>query len=154
MSTPEQRFVWTGRIRFVDTDASGRIHYSSIFRHVEAAESEFLRALGHSYSVRERVDLDYPRVHVECDYLVPLRYDDAYAIEVTVARVGTTSYTLAFTVTAAERTAAQAKIAVVCIDRATGRPHPLPDSLADALRQHPASQGVEPTNEQGSRHGD
>jgi acyl-CoA thioester hydrolase len=150
MSTPEQPFVWTGRIRFVDTDASTRIHYSSIFRHLEAAEHEFFRAIGRPYAERKETDLTYPRVRVECDYQSPLHYDDAYDVEVTVARVGTTSYTMAFRMTTAGKTAAQAKITVVCVDQETGRPRGLPASLAELLREHVAGAETEGRREPGS----
>ena len=148
-SPSEPPFVSTGRIRFVDTDASARIHYSSIFRHLEAAEHEFFRAMGQPYAGRKEVELTYPRVRVECDYQAPLRYDDAYAIEVTVSRVGTTSYTLAFKVTTAGETAARATITVVCVNQETGRPHGLPAALAESLRKHVTAAKPETTENQG-----
>jgi YbgC/YbaW family acyl-CoA thioester hydrolase len=148
--SPAPPFLWTGRILFGDTDASTRIHYSSIFHHLEAAEHEFLRAIGQPYAGLAGEDLDYPRVHVACDYLSPLRYDDAIAVEVSVARVGTTAYTLAFAVTADGKAAAAARITVVCIDRKTGRPHPLPGGLVDALRKHVAPRGGDAAGPQGS----
>ena len=148
-SPAEPPFIWTGRIRFVDTDASTRIHYSSIFRHLEAAETEFFRAMGQPYAGRQEAGLTYPRVRVECDYKAPLCYDDAYAIEVTVARVGTTSYTLAFNVTTAGQTAARAKITVVCVDQETGRPHSLPAALAESLRKHITPGRLETTENPG-----
>ena len=124
-------FTRESRIRFVDTDASGRIHYTAVLRHFEAAEFEFMRSLGHPYSSLEG---SYPRVHVECDYLSALLSDDLIATAVTVDRVGSTSYTLAFAVAVDGRAAAKGKITVVCIDRKTGRPQPLPAALAEALR--------------------
>ena len=126
-----QPFVWESRVRFVDTDASGRIHYTALFRHFEAAEFEFLRSLGCSYVTLEE---GYPRVHVECDYLAALRCDDTISTAVTVDRVGGTSFTLAFSVSLEGRQAAKGKITVVCIDRATQRPRPLPERLSESLR--------------------
>jgi acyl-CoA thioester hydrolase len=123
-------FVWESRIRFVDTDASGRIHYTALFRHFEAAEFEFLRSLGCSYVTLEG---GYPRVHVECDYLAALRCDDIISTAVTVDRVGGTSFTLSFSVSLEGRQAAKGKITVVCIDRETQRPTPLPDRLSECL---------------------
>ena len=114
-----QPFVWESRIRFVDTDASGRIHYTALFRHFEAAEFEFLRSLGCSYVSLEG---GYPRVHVECDYLAALRCDDLISTAVTVDRVGGTSFTLAFSVSLEARPAAKCRITVVCIDREAQRP--------------------------------
>src|SRR5438552_9406436 len=126
-----QPFVWESRIRFVDTDASGRIHYSALFRHFEAAEFEFLRSIGCSYTTLEE---GYPRVHVECDYLSALRCDDLISTAVTVDRVGGTSFTLAFGVSVDGRAAAKGKITVVCVDLKSQRPQPIPERLAKALR--------------------
>ena len=125
-----QPFIWESRIRFVDTDASGRINYTALFRHFEGAEFEFLRSLGCSYVTLEG---GYPRVHVECDYLAALRCDDIIWTAVTVDRVGGTSFTLAFSVSVEGRLAAKGKITVVCIDRMTQRPRPLPERLSQSL---------------------
>jgi acyl-CoA thioester hydrolase len=127
-------FAWESRIRFVDTDASGRIHYTALLRHFEAAEFEFLRAIGCSYFSFGPEDGGFPRVHVECDYLAGLQCDDLISTQVTVERVGNTSYTLAFLVTADGRTAAKGRITVVCMDLQTKRPKALPERFAKALR--------------------
>jgi acyl-CoA thioester hydrolase len=128
-----QPFTWESRIRFVDTDASGRIHYTSLFRHFEAAEFEFLRSIGCSYSSFGREEGGFPRIHVECDYLSALRCDDLISTVVTVDRVGSTSFTLAFATSVEGRAAAKGKIAVVCMDLNTQRPKPLPERLAKGL---------------------
>ena len=57
------------RIQFVDTDASGRIHYSAIFRYFEIMDHDFFRRIGYSYKKIFQLGLDMPRVHVECSYL-------------------------------------------------------------------------------------
>src|SRR5258708_37631022 len=88
-----QPFAWESRIRFVDTDASGRIHYTALLRHFEAAEFEFLRSIGCPYNSLEG---SYPRVHVECDYLSALVCDDAISTAVAVDRIGRSSFRLAF----------------------------------------------------------
>jgi acyl-CoA thioester hydrolase len=129
-----QPFVWESRIRFVDTDASGRIHYTALFRHFEAAEFEFLRAVGCPYTSFAEEGVSFPRVHVECDYLAALHCDDLIATAVTVERVGGTSFTFAFGVSIGGRAAAKGKITVVCIDPATQRPRAVPERLALALR--------------------
>ena len=126
----------------MDTDASGRIHYTALLRHFEAAEFEFLRAIGCPYTSFVNEGVGFPRVHVECDYLSALRCDDLISTAVTVERVGGTSFTLAFAVSAEGRAAAKGKITIVCIDPATQRPRPVPDRMAKALtsRSSPAAQ--------------
>lgn len=126
-------FIWPSRIRFVDTDASGRIHYTALLRHFEAAEFEFLRDLGCAYMGMTPEEGSFPRVRVECDYLAALRCDDSIETEVTVDRVGRTSYTLAFVAKLDGRAAGRGRITVVCIDPETQRPKPLPERLSQAL---------------------
>ncbi|MBI5086435.1 MAG: acyl-CoA thioesterase [Acidobacteria bacterium] len=130
-------FAWRTRIRFVDTDASGRIHYSSLFRHFEAAEDEFFRSIGFAYAEREAADLTYPRVHVEADYLSALRYDDPVYVTVAVAKIGARSYTLELNLYLEETSdvAASGLITVVCMSRRSQKAHPLPADLRAALME-------------------
>lgn len=131
-------FAWRSRIRFVDTDSSGRIHYSALFRHLEIAEDEFMRSLGFAYSEREPASLSYPRVHVEADYLAALRYDDPIYITVAVSKLGSSSYSLEFNVYLEETSdvAASGIITVVCMSTKTQKAHPLPVDLREALSPH------------------
>ncbi len=129
-------YRWQNRIRFVDTDASQRIHYTAMFRHFEAAEQEFLRDMGCPYSAPEFRDYSFPRVHVECDFTAEIRYDDIIDIELTVERVGTSSFTISFLVTVDARPVAKGKITVVSIDKQTQKPCRIPDRLVEVLRAH------------------
>jgi len=69
------------RVEFSDTDMVGIVHYSNFFRYMEAAEHGFFRSLGISIVTRH-VDppLGWPRVHAECDYKQPLRFEDEVEI--------------------------------------------------------------------------
>lgn len=129
-------YLWHNRIRFVDTDASQRIHYTAMFRHFEAAEQEFLREMGCPYSDPEFRDYSFPRVHVECDFTAEIRYDDIISIELTVDRVGTSSFTITFHVNIDARPVAKGKITVVTIDRRTQKPCPIPTRMVNVLRSH------------------
>jgi YbgC/YbaW family acyl-CoA thioester hydrolase len=136
MTPAPHAFTWPSRIRFVDTDASGRIHYTALFRYFEAAEFEFMRSIGHPYGRLDPAEvIRYPRVHVEADFLAALRCDDDISTQVAVERVGGASYTLAFTVLLDGSKAAAGKITVVCMHSGTGRSHPLPADLAARLRE-------------------
>lgn len=128
-------FCWRSRIRFSDTDASGRIHYSAMFRHMEAAEDEFLRAIGQPYaSIETAAGISFPRVHVEAQFVAPLRYDDEVETQVTVERVGESSFTLYFMSVANGTAVARGRITAVCMSTETQRSTPLPEALAEALQ--------------------
>lgn len=131
----DQTFVWPHRVRFVDTDASGRIHYTSMLRFFEVAEVEFFRALGVGYSEFETETTGYPRVYVDCNYTGAVVDDDLVSIAVTVAHVGKSSFTLGFTATVRGGAVAHGKIVIVCMDKATQRSQPLPEAFAALLRR-------------------
>jgi len=126
-------FRWPVRIQFVDTDASGRIHYTALLRHFEAAEVEFFRHIGLPYNHIEDREVSLPRVHVEADYLAALTFDDEVEVEVSVERVGEKSYTLAFRVLLDETLAAKGKLVIASMDRATQRSRLLPVPLRSLL---------------------
>jgi len=127
-------FRWPARIRFSDTDASGRIHYSSLFRHFEAAEEEFLRTLGFDYSRIGRGECAWPRVHAECDISGALRHDDAVETEVSVDSVGRSSFALSYLVRNAGTECARGRVVIVCMDAATQKARAIPPLFATALR--------------------
>jgi len=124
-------FVWPVRVRFVDTDASGRIHFTAMLRHFEAAEIEFMRSLG---LPQREAAVSFPRVHVECTYTAMVRFDDSLEISVRVERIGNASYKLAFEARVGDNLVARGFVTAVCVDVNTGRSRPLPAVLAEALK--------------------
>ncbi len=122
------------RVPFFDVDSTERIHYTAMMRYMEIAEHELMRSLGFSYATALR-DINFPRVHVSCDYRKAIRYDDVITVEAHVAHVGRSSWTVVCTarLTPEEEVAAEGKMTIVAIDLATERPRALPDELRSAL---------------------
>ncbi|MBY0503247.1 MAG: acyl-CoA thioesterase [Bryobacteraceae bacterium] len=129
-------FVYHCRLRFADTDASGRIHNAAIFRYFEAAEVEFLRAAGIPYSYIDTLGIRYPRVRVEADFLGALVDDDLMAITVTLDHLGTRAFTLGFLVEVDGTPRARGKIVICCMDPLTERSCPIPPDLVKILQTH------------------
>jgi len=121
-----QAFRYETRIRFVDTDASGRIHYTSLFKFFEAAETEFFRAFDISYT---KGTFNFPRVHAECDIKLALVHDDLIEIEVCLTKLGTSSMRFEFKTWKEGQVAATGAIVMVCMDRKTQRAMPIPGDL-------------------------
>jgi len=124
------------RIRFIDVDMTGRIHYTSLLRYFEAAEIEFFRSLNLRIEDSLKSGVSLPRVHVECDYLGAIHYDDLLQFEVTVGKVGRSAVRLEFDVKKDEKTVARGNFVIVAMDRASGRPVELPAQLSEPLRRH------------------
>ncbi len=129
MHEPEP-FRFQTRIRFIDTDASGRIHYTAMFRYFESAEIEFMRTLDLVYKER---DFTFPRVHVECDFRIALQHDDLIDIEVCLAKLGRSSIRMEFRTLRGGDVAATGVIVVACVARNTQRAIPIPDFLRRKL---------------------
>ena len=73
------------RVEFSDTDMAGIMHFANFFRYMEETEHAFFRSLGLSVHMEESGALiSWPRVHAECDYKVPLRFEDEFEVRLTV----------------------------------------------------------------------
>src|SRR5262245_37574488 len=90
-------FNATRMVEFSDTDMAGIMHYSNFFRFMETAEHGFYRSLGFSV-VAPDVDplLGWPRVHAECDFKKPLRFEDQVEIHLLVREKRARSLTYLF----------------------------------------------------------
>jgi 4-hydroxybenzoyl-CoA thioesterase len=116
-------------VRFEDVDAAGIVFFARILGYCHEAMEALFSPLegGYVRLITER-RLGLPTVHVETDFTAPLRYGDTARIDVTAPHVGTTSCTLAYTVTRARDGTRVAKAKHVCVvsdlDALTKRPIP------------------------------
>ena len=106
------------RIEWPDTDASGMYHNTAAFRFIEVAETALLDRLGFVHEIYGR----HPRVHIEADFLAPLRFRDLVDVELTVARVGRTSIHYDFEMRSDGGAAVRGKMVAVLMDGPGGRP--------------------------------
>lgn len=130
------------RVAFVDVDASQRIHYTAMFRYMEVAEHTLMRAIGFPYATTLR-DTAFPRVHLSCDFRGAIAFDDLIDIAARVVKVGTSSWTVAFTARLAMgdepadnidgQVVAEGEMTIVAMDPSTERATPIPPALRHAL---------------------
>ncbi len=111
----------------MDTDAGGRIHFTAVFRWVEAAETALMRRLG----LLEGWG-NYPRRHVQADYLNVLVFEDDVEVRLRVERVGHTSITYAWDIAKAGEVFVWGRHTVVHVDE-EGRASELPEAVRAAL---------------------
>ncbi|WP_205850144.1 acyl-CoA thioesterase [Nakamurella flava] len=120
-------------VHWVDTDAAGIHHNTSIARWAEAAEADLMRGVGLTgyFPVA-------PRVRYEADFTASLRPGDEVGATVTVERMGRTSLTLGFEVWGGPAgqpavLAARGRYVTVHVDAAGGGPSPWPATWRSAL---------------------
>src|SRR5215210_3902187 len=131
------------RVEFSETDMAGIVHYSNFFKYMETAEHAFYRELGHSV-VMKHVDppLGWPRVHAECDYYKPLRFEDLVEVHMLVKEKKAKSLTYLFRfykVNGTREEVARGSLTVVCVTHSKGamRAVDIPPELASQIEVAP-----------------
>jgi acyl-CoA thioester hydrolase len=90
-------FKITRHVEFSETDMEGIMHFSNFFKFMETAEHAFFRSLGFSVVWSNNGHhLCLPRVHAECDYKAPLRFEDEVLVHLLVRKKSTRSLTYEF----------------------------------------------------------
>ena len=117
------------RIEWPDTDASGMYHNTAAFRFIEVAETALLDRLGFVQEIYGR----HPRVHIEADFLRPLRFRDLVDVDLAVEAVGRTSVTYRFEMRSGNAVAVRGRAVAVLLSRAGGEPVPWPEEYRHRL---------------------
>jgi YbgC/YbaW family acyl-CoA thioester hydrolase len=138
-------FKATRMVEFSDTDMAGIMHYSNFFRFMETAEHGFYRSLGFSV-VAPEVDplLGWPRVHAECDFKRPLRFEDQVEIHLLVRekKARTLSFLFRFRKLNAVpvEEVATGMLTIVCVSHGPNGKMtavPIPSAIADKIEVAP-----------------
>ena len=138
-------FKLTRRVEFGETDMAGIVHFSNFFRYMEAAECAFFRSLNFSLMARQlSPHVGWPRVHAECDYSQPLRFEDEFEVHLLVVekRARVVAYEFRFRKLGMNPPieVARGKVIAVCVTRdAQGKMSatPIPKEIADKIEVAP-----------------
>jgi len=138
-------FKLTRLVDFAETDMAGIVHYANFFHYMEAAEHRFFRSLGFSIWT-QHVDppVGWPRVHVECDYKTPLRFEDEIEVHLLVAEKKAKSLTYHFRIRKLNASppveVARGKVTTVCVTQQHGKltAAAIPKVIADKIEVAPA----------------
>ncbi|MSR06195.1 MAG: acyl-CoA thioesterase [Gemmatimonadetes bacterium] len=132
-------------VRWSDVDMAGIIFYGAYVRFFEIAETEMFRSAGIPYaSVFDRFDVWLPRAHMDCDFEYPARLDDNLRVAAYFTKFGRTSIGVQFDVAIPEKgvLAATGHEVLVCTDRKTLKPKPIPEELKKILQQFACTETV------------
>ncbi len=103
------------RVEFADTDAAGILHFANYFRYMEEVEHAFFRSIGfsvvHDY---EGTTYSWPRLSCQCDFSLPVRFEDELDVHLRIARVGTKSATFDYTFRRQSEEVARGQLIAAC----------------------------------------
>ncbi len=120
------RYVHRLQVRFGDLDALGHVNHAKYLTYVEQARTMWARDV-------LRVDvpeaLRFVIATLHCDFLAPLGFADFVDVGWRLTRVGRSSATCKFELTAEGRTVGRGDTVIVWADPKAGRAVPLPDDL-------------------------
>jgi len=136
------------RVEFSETDMAGIVHYANFFRYMETAEHAFFRSLGNTviHDPQFKPVIGWPRVHAECDYRMPLRFEDEVEIHLLVSEKKSKSLSYVFKFRKLNATppveVARGALTVVCVTTQPGArmaAATIPKEFADKIEVAPAS---------------
>jgi acyl-CoA thioester hydrolase len=130
-------FAHRQRVRFGETDLQGVVYYGNYLLFAEVGRVAYLRELGVVYDrdlLARGVDFTIGEARVR--YHAPLRFDDEYDIRVRVGEMRHSSWTFEYAIDRADgQHCADASTIQVMLDRKTGRPTRIPDTLRELLER-------------------
>jgi 4-hydroxybenzoyl-CoA thioesterase len=124
-------------VRFGDADPAGLVYYPVIFHYFHAAMEEYFAArCGTTYArLMAEGRLGFPTVRVEAEFFAPIFYGDEVDVEVSVARVGTSSVTFEYAARRASDATlcARSRQVQAAMNLDTRRAVPVPEGLRRAF---------------------
>ena len=133
------RAVYRGRVEWMDTDASGHYHNSTIIRFVESAEAMLMREHG----VTEYFGIS-PRVRYEVSFPSKLWFGQEVTVTLVLQRIGTSSMTFGFEVWGEEHEknprslAAHGRFVTVYVPSGSAGSEPWPEEWRTRLAAPPS----------------
>jgi len=121
------------RVRYLEVDQQGVVFNMWYLGYFDEAMAQFFAEGGLPYSEMLASGYDVQLVHSEIDWRSSLRYGDEGRVEVSVASVGATSFTLWFAVYAEETLVASGRTVYVVVATDGSGKRPIPPSIRAAL---------------------
>jgi acyl-CoA thioester hydrolase len=115
-------------LRWRDLDAFNHVNNSNFMTYLEEARIRWFESLDEPWLTDEIAPL---LAAVQMNYRVPIPYPARVEVELSIERVGTTSVTIGHRIASEDGSIlhADGHVVMVWINRASGRPTPLPSAI-------------------------
>jgi acyl-CoA thioester hydrolase len=127
------------RVRYSEVDCQGLVYFAHYATYCDIAIHEFFRSLPYDYTeVRKTTGADFNIVRAVLEYRRPLRFDEAFEVEIRLGRIGSSSLTFrpALFAQGEAEPRATAEMISVHTDQASMRAVPLPERLLGLLEPY------------------
>lgn len=128
------RHTHTLRVRYAECDAQNVVFNAHYLAYFDLALTELWRAALGSYAAMVDAGFDVVVAEATVRYRKPARFDDLLDLEITVARLGTTSMQTAYRVVRGDELLAEGEVVHVFVSTADYAKAPIPDWIREALQ--------------------
>ena len=127
-TSPPSAFQYRIPVRWGDLDAFNHVNNANYLRYLEEARVQWLHTLADDWG---EVNAAPVMAAVQLNYRMPISWPGDVIVTQSIARVGSTSLTIAIRIESADGSVlhADGEVVLVWIDRVSGQPVPLPDVL-------------------------
>lgn len=129
--TPAPLFRMPLSVRWRDLDAFNHVNNSNFLTYLEEARIRWFDSLDEEWVTEETAPL---LAAVQVNYRMPIPYPAELVVALHCERLGNTSVTIGHRITSADGDTlyADGHVVMVWVERASGRPTPLPDAVRRA----------------------
>jgi len=131
--TQPRRTTYQHQVRYLETDQQGVVFNMWYLGYFDEALAAFLAEGGLAYPDMLAAGYDVQLAHSDIDWRSSLRWPDLARVEVSLAALGTTSFTVAFTVRTGEVLVANGRTVYVVVGTDGTGKRPIPEILRAAL---------------------
>lgn len=129
-----EKFNWTVRVYYEDTDAGGVVFYANYLKYFERARTEMLRFAGFEQDVlANEQGIVFVVRQVQVDYLKPARFNELLQVTSRVAEAKKTSFVCAQEVIRGAELLCVGSVRIVCVDARTLRPRAIPSKIMEHI---------------------
>jgi 4-hydroxybenzoyl-CoA thioesterase len=139
VATRGEIFVFDRHVRFDEVDAAQILFFARFFNYAHDAMEAFFGQLPGGYvDLINARKVGLPAVHVEADFVSPLRFGDVARIEVVLTRIGNSSASFRHTMSRTKDGARVAVVTHVCaaVDLTHMKSVPIPDDMRALMTRH------------------
>jgi len=130
-----QTYEHTHIVGFSEVDTAGIVFFPRFFEMAHEGLEAFFQELGWGFAgIFKEGRWGFPLVHAEANYHAPAHLGDGLDIEITIARLSETAFTVHYVIRSADgKSIAALQTSHVWIDAGTFKKVPLPDDLRAKL---------------------
>lgn len=135
-------FIAKNKVRMHDTDMAGILYFPRQFRFSHDALEDFIESEGMNFQqIFHHEKFVFVIVHAEADYFLPMHVGDALEVHLSIARIGSSSFTVDYKIyrTPKLELVGSAQTVHVCLNSDDRKKILIPSQLKKSLEKYLSS---------------